>query len=748
MNKLSEFGIFQIIDCDNLIIDFNKFKHDKLFRNLNIEKPQTHRIYIKYQQDVYGKFSCESSENGIKVKPDSSNSVLKKYNLKDLEIVNLEYEKDFLYKNYAFILMKGEYNSQSQDEDFIDIDLLIKQVVNSIDDKEITNRQSNVIKEALIDNQRFTEEQKNLILERINEQEIFKSTLDVIISNVLKDGEKKDKICREISERHYGMINEKVEEYNEEINKKKIELKNIDEKILKANDELTKINKDAKKQLKIQIDLDVKELENQKNNLKKENYELEQDIIKKQEELKDLCNKYSLADDVEELQSLKQYNERRNDALQTKIERKEKQLEVLRNETSREYNKLLNKVVNEIETKYDDSSYDVFATNTMLKISSDYEYKNKLKLITEDILNRKQEYIKYENSKDLIKKIQIFINNEAERDISYNEIVNIILCISQGFLTIFAGEPGTGKTSLCNLLAKSLGLNTQKSNNRFLEVSVEKGWTSKSDFIGYYNPLTRKFDASNSKVFEALTILNEERILKENKKDFDELPYLILLDEANLSPMEHYWADFMNVCDIDIEQEHEINLGEENIYKVSNCLRFLATINYDHTTEVLSPRLIDRAWIILLDYKDLNINNLINKKVINNEKIIKFEALEQFININNKEMPKLLETRLKNIIDELNSKAINISPRVCKMIKNYCAIGDGLFQTDNDLLALDFAVAQKILPVIDGYGNDFRNFLIDFKDNQLGGMKKCQIIIENIVNMGDKNMKHYHFFAR
>ena len=51
MNKLSEFGIFQIIDCDNLIIDFNKFKHDKLFRNLNIEKPQTHRIYIKYQQN-------------------------------------------------------------------------------------------------------------------------------------------------------------------------------------------------------------------------------------------------------------------------------------------------------------------------------------------------------------------------------------------------------------------------------------------------------------------------------------------------------------------------------------------------------------------------------------------------------------------------------------------------------------------------------------------------------------------------
>ena len=53
-----------------------------------------------------------------------------------------------------------------------------------------------------------------------------------------------------------------------------------------------------------------------------------------------------------------------------------------------------------------------------------------------------EESVIYDASSDII---QIFINNEAERDISYNEIVNIILCISQGFLTIFAGEPGTGR---------------------------------------------------------------------------------------------------------------------------------------------------------------------------------------------------------------------------------------------------------------------------------------------------------------
>ena len=182
--------------------------------------------------------------------------------------------------------------------------------------------------------------------------------------------------------------------------------------------------------------------------------------------------------------------------------------------------------------------------------------------------------------------------------------VNIFICYTQGFLTVFSGEPGTGKTSICKILASVLGLAVPEKAipkykdgyiaTRFIPVSVERGWTTKRDFIGYYNPLTKAFDRSNRKMFDALNIMH----LEANGQSTD-MPFMILLDEANLSPMEYYWADFMNICD-DIDCTSVINLGDDFSFNVPRQLRFVATINNDHTTEALSPRLVDRAWVIKL----------------------------------------------------------------------------------------------------------------------------------------------------
>lgn len=141
------------------------------------------------------------------------------------------------------------------------------------------------------------------------------------------------------------------------------------------------------------------------------------------------------------------------------------------------------------------------------------------------------------------------LNVKAKRNISRNDVANILLCFSQGFLSILAGEPGSGKTSLVSLIAQILGLNNSQYN-RYEEVAVEKGWTSRRDFIGYYNPLTKTFDAANKGMFNALEIMKAESQAK-----VTDFLYLILLDEANLSQMEHYWADFMSLCDFDKNEE-------------------------------------------------------------------------------------------------------------------------------------------------------------------------------------------------
>ena len=209
---------------------------------------------------------------------------------------------------------------------------------------------------------------------------------------------------------------------------------------------------------------------------------------------------------------------------------------------------------------------------------------------------------------DVVKHICSLVNQyRDEASYTQNVVVNMLLCLTQGFLTVFSGKPGCGKTSICNILGRILGLSDYTSFNdrrndvvdpsRYFVVSTERGWTSKRDFIGFYNPLTEQFDKTNAALYNAFLVMDHQARNNDPDSREKELPMFILLDEANLSPMEYYWADFMNLCEA-WNENHSIDLGGGKVFKIPETLHFIATINNDHTTELLSPRLIDRANVI------------------------------------------------------------------------------------------------------------------------------------------------------
>lgn len=221
---------------------------------------------------------------------------------------------------------------------------------------------------------------------------------------------------------------------------------------------------------------------------------------------------------------------------------------------------------------------------------------------------------------------------QRRRDYDRLTILNLFILLTQNFLTVLSGPPGAGKTSISVILGDVLGLTEKsersdgsynsdrsdrtggsdhaesmekaESTERFLPVSVERGWTSKRDFLGYWNPLSKTFESPDPRRSDALALLDAEA-----RAGFDDLPFVMLLDEANLSPMEYYWGDFMRICD-DRSRMNRIALGGDALYDVPDTLRFLATINSDFTTENLSPRLLDRAPVVTLPETEPDFANL------------------------------------------------------------------------------------------------------------------------------------------
>ena len=341
-----------------------------------------------------------------------------------------------------------------------------------------------------------------------------------------------------------------------------------------------------------------------------------------------------------------------------------------------------------------------------------------------------------------------------------NTILNILICYTQGFLTVFSGEPGTGKTSICKILASVLGLTVPEtalpkyrdgvSATRFIPVSVERGWTTKRDFIGYYNPLTKSFDRSNRKIFDALNIMDLEA-----KGSNTDMPFLILLDEANLSPMEYYWADFMNICD-GIDSASMINLGDDFCFNIPEQLRFVATINNDHTTESLSPRLIDRAWVIRLPKVKSGMAQPVTLKN-DDEEIVSWSALVSTFGIDDSDMMAMGGTA-KDIYDELLNKfrtsKISVSARADTAIRKYWSTAQKLFEndayygTDASIVALDYAVSQRILTHIDGSGEKYGQQLEEIR--KFCSDKNLRIsadTLSTVLRNGEDSMQYYQFFA-
>lgn len=711
IKSANNYNIYKVVTSESGEILDDTFINDNIYlKEQNIVKNERVMLYegSKYYGPFIVAYRAIDGKYYVKTNAAEKNYLVRYYSENDVQRIELEKKAYFEAATYSeFVYVYGEHLTY----DAITDEILLKKIPNEIslemardNPEEFSHLYNNSpfvakVPQTVIKNRikRLQEIVKNVEILEEKKYEVFEMLLPFC----------KDKSSKELKEmiESSDLYKDLYERYNEE------RRKNVDAE---------KLIQDLKKQL---IDQNSK-LEEKSNSIA-----TSERIKQLQEENEKLKENAKLSENVdklkEEINQLEYYERRLNERI-ISLSSQEKSI-----------SSTIHDAINNESKKMAKLAFDPYISSEMMKAAAswdDEENKNyysecqtKLRTINPSSLS----------GSDLIDYIEKYVKDR--RDYSKNEIVNIYICIAQNFFTIFSGEPGTGKTSMCNIISETLGLMNYGENlNRFVSVSVERGWTSKRDLIGYFNPLTRKYDKSNKKIYDALKTLDIER---ENSK----YPYLILLDEANLSPIEYYWSDFMRLTDRSSENDAYINIGTEEEIFIPETLRFVATINTDQTTETLSPRLVDRACIIKLPKGNL-------KEQPHENSDIQIVTWNNFIETftQNEELNSVTEKAIKDIYKLFNDYGMTVSQRIQNGIRKYVKTAQCIMENEADVLArekaLDFAIVQKLLPKINGYYSVYERFFDSLRQIcKEYHLKMTEEAITNIIDSQERNMGYCQY---
>ena len=266
---------------------------------------------------------------------------------------------------------------------------------------------------------------------------------------------------------------------------------------------------------------------------------------------------------------------------------------------------------------------------------------------------------------------------------------------------ILTGLSGSGKTKLAQTYVQWIC----QEENQYRIIPVGADWTNREPLLGYPNALKpEEYVKPDSGVIDL--------IMKANSNP--ELPHFLILDEMNLSHVERYFADFLSVMEsneeIPLYAEGTLSSGVPSKLKVPTNLFIIGTVNIDETTNMFSPKVLDRANTIefrinnremegfLSSVKDLNMKDLLSKGST---------MAQSFINLSNnksfttKDLNEINKTLL-NFFGELQKTGAEFGYRSATEILRLINQLDTLNNKITTSEKIDIAIMQKLLPKIHG----------------------------------------------
>ena len=326
---------------------------------------------------------------------------------------------------------------------------------------------------------------------------------------------------------------------------------------------------------------------------------------------------------------------------------------------------------------------------------------------------------------ELIENFRCFAATQLHLYYDYVILRPFFAGLACGKLIILQGISGTGKTSLAYAWGKFVKMDS-------CVASVEPSWKDKSDFLGYFNEFTKKF--------------NETKALGEiYRASFDDDVHTIILDEMNLARVEYYFADLLSILEMPSRDEWVVDLTpsgwpndpdklENGKLRLPGNLWYIGTINNDDSTFMVTDKVYDRAMPIDINIKVPPFKCREQEAVDINASYLESlfaEAMEKY---------KVSDKGLKSVeeIDDyvIEHFRIAFGNRIMKQLNTfvpvYVACGG------KEIEAIDYFIAKKILRKFDQLSvalirdeiDPFINYLN--KNYGKGVMKECIYYLQTL----------------
>jgi energy-coupling factor transporter ATP-binding protein EcfA2/PHD/YefM family antitoxin component YafN of YafNO toxin-antitoxin module len=312
--------------------------------------------------------------------------------------------------------------------------------------------------------------------------------------------------------------------------------------------------------------------------------------------------------------------------------------------------------------------------------------------------------------------IRAVLYQTQELSYEHHVLARFLTGLKTNQLILLSGPSGTGKSSLIRGLSKII------KNVKTTTVRVQSSWTDKQDLLGFYNPIERRFIATP--FLDALADAQQDQ----------ESLYLICLDEMNLSHVEYYFAELLSAREDDIpildlysKRDYETarkileqaDTGKYDTKDLQNAadlvhryqakfnlppnVRFIGTMNMDETVKPVSPKVIDRSFVIELRHPDKpqvleqELQMLVQELGVTDNMVLEINVEEDIYNpYRSKEVDdiELIKNQLIDLNPMLNKLNAQLNKRAIHHLQSYLSFVPEVME------GLDHLILSKILPRI------------------------------------------------